>query len=309
MRLGIELLDGDGPVREHALARPLRVGRALDNDLVLAHPDVSAHHAVVSQLGQEAVLTDLRSTNGTTVNGEPVTRGRRLLDGDLVGFGDAAFVVVRLDEAPPRPTAGAPLFLEDPASGLVHAVDPSGVVVVGGATLTFRDEGDRLVCVGPGGPIPIGADGALALGPRLLRVRRPAPAATTRRARGPAFRYEVEARLTDVPRARFVDRLGGRQHTVVAETRALLVFLLARQWLADRDAGRPEGGWCDDDRLRTGIWGGPGRAHLGNNLNVVISRTRRELEEHGLDGRCIERRKGRTRLVVEAAVVEGGPRP
>lgn len=299
-RLGIELLDGDVPVREHALERPLRFGRALDSDVVFAHPDVSAHHAVVSRAGDEVVLLDLRSTNGTTVNGQPVTRARPLADGDLVGFGDAAFVVVRLERGPAE---GGRLFVEDLASGLVHPV-VGDRLALGGLSLTFRDQDGAVALEGPDGPVPLGPDGFVEVAGRALRVRRPTAAETTRRASGPA-RYAVEARLSPAPAATFVDRGTGRAHTMVAETRALLVFLLARQWEQDRAAGRAEVGWCDDDRVRSGIWGGPGRSQLGNNLNVVVSRTRRELVDHGFDALCIERQRGRTRLVVDAVELDG----
>ncbi len=62
----VELLDRDGQVRtSHAVgAWPLAIGRALDNDLVIADPHVAAHHARV-------VLADggLRLEVGTTHNG------------------------------------------------------------------------------------------------------------------------------------------------------------------------------------------------------------------------------------------------
>ena len=65
------------------------VGRASDNDLVVAHPSVSAHHAELHFDGEQFLLRDLSSSNGTFVNGERITAGT-LQDGDTVHVGPVA---------------------------------------------------------------------------------------------------------------------------------------------------------------------------------------------------------------------------
>ncbi len=75
----IEILDRDGQVRQSiTVARwPLRVGRALDNDVVLCDPHVAAHH-----LGIDASESGLALTVADTRNG--VHFGARLLrSGDI----------------------------------------------------------------------------------------------------------------------------------------------------------------------------------------------------------------------------------
>ena len=64
-----------------------RIGRAPDNDLVLGDGRASRHHGLI--VGRQAALvyTDLGSTNGSRVNGEPVVEvvlgaGDRILVGD-----------------------------------------------------------------------------------------------------------------------------------------------------------------------------------------------------------------------------------
>jgi pSer/pThr/pTyr-binding forkhead associated (FHA) protein len=47
----------------------ITLGRAPDNDLVLAFPTVSSHHARLEQHGSGYQLIDLGSTNGTTIGG------------------------------------------------------------------------------------------------------------------------------------------------------------------------------------------------------------------------------------------------
>jgi len=67
----------------------LTIGRASDNDLVVAHPSVSAHHAELHFDGELFLLRDLSSSNGTFVNGERITSAT-LEDGDTVHVGPVA---------------------------------------------------------------------------------------------------------------------------------------------------------------------------------------------------------------------------
>ena len=64
----------------------LRIGRALDNDLVIADSRVSRYHAQIVRHGRESVVRDLGSTNGTAVQGRVVSEGR-LDDGVLLSIG------------------------------------------------------------------------------------------------------------------------------------------------------------------------------------------------------------------------------
>ncbi|MBT9566696.1 MAG: FHA domain-containing protein [Thiobacillus sp.] len=50
------------------------IGSLSDNDLCLADDGVSRSHARITSVGHDAILEDLNSTNGTRVNGLPVTR-------------------------------------------------------------------------------------------------------------------------------------------------------------------------------------------------------------------------------------------
>lgn len=66
----------------------LRVGRAPDNDIVLDAPGVSRYHAHLEYTqGDQPVLTDLGSTNGTFVNGEILRSARILQPTDWVSIG------------------------------------------------------------------------------------------------------------------------------------------------------------------------------------------------------------------------------
>ena len=65
----------------------LRIGRAPDNDVVLASPGVSRYHAQIDYATGTPCISDVGSLNGTFVNGQPVRQGRHLAPDDLVFLG------------------------------------------------------------------------------------------------------------------------------------------------------------------------------------------------------------------------------
>lgn len=80
---------GGGTVVLRAAQIPvIRLGRAPDNNFILDGPGVSRHHAILSYENRsQPLLTDLDSTNGTFVNGEPLTEPRQLSPEDLIFLG------------------------------------------------------------------------------------------------------------------------------------------------------------------------------------------------------------------------------
>ena len=68
----------------------LRIGRALDNDIVLNHAIVSRHHAQVELRGRDAWVTDLDSRNGIFVNRLRI-KEEQLGDGDMLQVGPFEF--------------------------------------------------------------------------------------------------------------------------------------------------------------------------------------------------------------------------
>src|SRR5258706_2265851 len=85
-------------VKEVDLAPPrLTIGRASSGHLVIDHPSISRAHAEIVVSAEGALVRDLGSTNGTSVNGEKMgDKGVVLRDGDEVAFGGiVAHVKVR----------------------------------------------------------------------------------------------------------------------------------------------------------------------------------------------------------------------
>ena len=89
-----------------ALERPItHIGRGLIADVRLEDSHVSRRHAILAVRGEGARVLDDRSSNGTYVNGRPVTVAH-LSDGDVLRFGRAVFryteVVRRVAGTPGR---------------------------------------------------------------------------------------------------------------------------------------------------------------------------------------------------------------
>ncbi len=82
------LVDSEGNRFEVHPGQPTRIGRALDNDIVIAHSSVSRHHATIEQRDGAFELRDLASQNGTFVGQQRVSEAP-LRDGDMVRLGEA----------------------------------------------------------------------------------------------------------------------------------------------------------------------------------------------------------------------------
>ncbi|HET9381039.1 MAG TPA: ATP-binding cassette domain-containing protein, partial [Streptomyces sp.] len=88
---------------QFALGRVMRIGRALENDLVVSDLQVSRNHAEFHATPDGRLeIRDLGSHNGTYVNGQPIAKGGSQLLGpaDIVGVGHSTFRIVgdRLEE-------------------------------------------------------------------------------------------------------------------------------------------------------------------------------------------------------------------
>ena len=62
----------------------ISIGREGDNDVILNEPTVSKYHARLN-FENDYFLTDLRSANGTYINGRKILHNK-LTDGDVINF-------------------------------------------------------------------------------------------------------------------------------------------------------------------------------------------------------------------------------
>jgi pSer/pThr/pTyr-binding forkhead associated (FHA) protein len=83
--------------RRVGLEHEVCIGRQ-DGDLVLEDPEVSRRHAVLRRSGESVIVEDLRSTNGTFVNGERIRSPRTVRPGDELRVGRTTLEV----ESDPR---------------------------------------------------------------------------------------------------------------------------------------------------------------------------------------------------------------
>ena len=82
----------DGSGRTYDLTQGSHViGRGQDSAFRLPDTGVSRRHLEINWDGQSATLTDLGSTNGTTVNGNPVQTWQ-LNDGDVIRVGHSSLI-------------------------------------------------------------------------------------------------------------------------------------------------------------------------------------------------------------------------
>lgn len=92
-----------GPERREAYDKSeINVGRVQGNDLMLPKGNVSKHHARLLFRDGRFIVTDLKSTNGTYVNGKKIAQATVVREGDKIFIGD---FVIRLEGAQ---EAGAP---------------------------------------------------------------------------------------------------------------------------------------------------------------------------------------------------------
>jgi pSer/pThr/pTyr-binding forkhead associated (FHA) protein len=100
------------------------IGRRAGNDIVIAtDPYISGAHAMIQCDDNGVSITDVGSTNGTTVNGVRLQPNARqlLVDGDEVTFGQTSY---RFEVAAPREE-------ESPADGSLETADPDDLATEG----------------------------------------------------------------------------------------------------------------------------------------------------------------------------------
>jgi predicted component of type VI protein secretion system len=124
----------DGKPRAAALsAARTVVGRDPDADVCIDDEAVSWNHLEIESRGGVLMATDLDSSNGTTLNGEPLDRPRRLRDGDVLVVGDH-----RLEVSDPIPgRRGGTVAVTEPARPLSEEERATAAALVA----PYRSEG------------------------------------------------------------------------------------------------------------------------------------------------------------------------
>ena len=131
--------------------RPLVIGRASDADVVLADRFISRYHARFFREGDDLMVEDLGSRNGTLVNGTAIQRPTRIGPGDEVVLSAS---VLRLAGSGAATQPAAPLLADRPlpagtvlrpASELLAESASAVAATTGGTALARAAERLRLV--------------------------------------------------------------------------------------------------------------------------------------------------------------------
>lgn len=156
----------------------ITLGRIADNDLVLYDAAVSRRHLVFYYRNHQFILEDLGSSNGTLLNGMPVTQPTVLCEEDLLDIGSVRFrfSTEQIDDFEDRddPTE---IEMSPPAAqegALVRAKQEMGhgALPPEGDTRTFR--ASQIQGAGPGGAAALGM-GPDQAAPQAAPVTAPPP--------------------------------------------------------------------------------------------------------------------------------------
>jgi len=301
--------------------KPVTLGRDLSNRVVLVDDSVSAHHAVVERGPSGPLVRDLGSTNGTTINGQPVVSRRKLEHGDQLMLGPDVTLRVRFVGA----QQGGQLMLRDVTAGTAYLLGDR--FVIGSAP----DSHGRLV-EGPAraAVIVVHGDGEVWLNHELEGTERALELGDAFEVAHSTFRLELSPSGSSLPptaqptlAARFpyrltvtLDQAAGamavlrdertnKECSIRSEQRVALLYLLAKQLRDDRALRvlPPLAGWCHDEDLMVGVWGRQGLKGAASKYSVLLHRVRKDVDSAGLDPTCIEKRRGATRLRVGKVVL------
>jgi FHA domain len=92
MSVELEILER-GARRTQELRAPFEVGRTREADIVLRDPEVSRRHARFESQNTVVYVEDLKSSNGTFLNGRRITEAIEIRGGDEIDVGATRLVV------------------------------------------------------------------------------------------------------------------------------------------------------------------------------------------------------------------------
>ncbi|KXK01374.1 MAG: GAF/FHA/SpoE domain-containing protein [Acidobacteria bacterium OLB17] len=148
VKLHIDAPDG---ARSIALDEELSIGRTPESDIVIADSGLSRRNTSIFRDGDDVLIVDERSTNGTFLNGEKLDdRPRIIRDGDTIRIGSSTTIRVeaggtRTAETPPeqKPTApveaaaAPPPTYVAPETAPSAGFDPTRILLIGAVAFTL----------------------------------------------------------------------------------------------------------------------------------------------------------------------------
>src|ERR1051326_4975037 len=120
----IHIQEKGGEQRRMVFNKPeVTIGRVQGNDIVLPKGNVSKRHARIVLKDGKFIIVDLKSTNGTYVNGRKITSPLVVKDSDKIYIGDFIVGVDESASADSEPVEAGAAPVGPPARRLVQSPD------------------------------------------------------------------------------------------------------------------------------------------------------------------------------------------
>lgn len=128
----------------------ISIGRKADNHIVIDNQAVSSNHAIIEKQGDQLFVEDLKSLNGTYLNGRAVKRSE-IFNGDVIVIGIHSLEIQldkdRFDEAKSAVERGRSMF-----ETVVITPEQRRRILLAASSTTPDVLGGFVVIKGPGGP-------------------------------------------------------------------------------------------------------------------------------------------------------------
>jgi pSer/pThr/pTyr-binding forkhead associated (FHA) protein len=292
--------------RQRTGPHPIIVGRDPACELATADSSVSRRHAMLWEEAGKLLIRDLGSANGTWRDTTRILGPVDLAPGDRVRVGLETTLDIR-ELLASTPDRNIPLLEHIGTRTLVPVLGPI-------FTISNDSDADFWVSDAPHGSVSVVVQpsGALRLrhaghevylpkgeefsvGDRRFRVTdilSTMGSTLSEQGHGMAYRLSVGLDPDSTAWGEISWGVGNRRYHIRGGNKALLLYLLGRPHIGIGPPASP-GHWVSDETILTGIWG---RAGDLNKLYVLIHRLRTDIGGVGLDGDCIEKRTGATRI-------------
>lgn len=148
----LQAITGEFTGQEINVQRDMLVGRHQDAEILLQSTDISRKHAALLFRDDHIWVKDLKSTNGTFVNGERVEQEQEieLHDGDMLQFASFMFMIL----APERYKAHLPEIDVEPVTTVPHDQGMPSIAERAAETGITRDGMPQQVSIPKPAPIP-----------------------------------------------------------------------------------------------------------------------------------------------------------
>ena len=167
----LQAITGEFTGQEISIERDMLVGRDQDAEILLQLKDISRKHAALLFRDDHVWVKDLKSTNGTFVNGERVEQEQEieLHDGDMLQFASFIFMVL----APERYKADLPEIEVEPVAATNHDAGMPMLAERAAETSINRDGMPQQVGIPKPAPIPEGIDVQAAAEQQPIAIEEP----------------------------------------------------------------------------------------------------------------------------------------